>query len=135
MHSIEQQVALKSARLNTIPALSKEVKDQEKANAAAEILVHPNGKFVFSSNRGHDSITSYRISSAKGNLSVIEVEPIRGSWPRNINMDPSGKWLLSAGARSNTISVHAIDQTTGMLTFQQKSIINVPGPICILFAG
>lgn len=122
-----------TTRLNTTPALSEEVKAKEKSNSAAEILVHPNGQFIYTSNRGHDSITSYQIDPKTGSLSVIEVEPIRGSWPRNINLDPSGRWLLSAGARSNTISVHEIDQLTGELTFQQKSIINVPGPICILF--
>ena len=103
-------------------------------NSAAEILVHPNGRFIYSSNRGHDSITSYLADSKTGKLTVTEVEPIRGAWPRNINMDPSGRWILSAGAHSNTISVHEINQSTGELTFQQNSIINVPGSICILFA-
>jgi 6-phosphogluconolactonase len=62
------------------------------------------------------------------------VEPIRGAWPRNINLDPSGRWLLAAGAHSNTVSVHAIDQATGELAYQRQRIINVPGPICVLFA-
>jgi 6-phosphogluconolactonase len=123
-----------AVRQTTTPTLSEEVKAKEISNSAAEILVHPNGRFVYSSNRGHDSITSYEADSENGKLTVIEVEPIRGSWPRNINMDPSGRWLLSAGAHSNTISVHEINQLTGELTFQQNSIINVPGSICILFA-
>ena len=116
------------------PALSEEVKAKEVFNSAAEILVHPNGRFIYSSNRGNDSITSYITDPTTGLLTVTEIEPIRGAWPRNINIDPSGRWLLAAGAHSNTISVHAIDQSTGGLTFQQKSTINVPGPICILFA-
>jgi 6-phosphogluconolactonase len=120
-------------RLSTTPALSEEVIKKEVSNSAAEILVHPNGRFVYSSNRGNDSITSYIADPETGLLTVNEVEPIRGAWPRNINMDCSGRWLLAAGAHSNTISVFMIDQTTGELTHKPKSIINVPGPICILF--
>ena len=122
-----------ATRLSTTPALSEEVKDKEVFNSAAEILVHTNRRFVYSSNRGNDSITSYNANPATGLLTVTEVEPIRGAWPRNINLDSSGRCLLAAGARSNTISVFAIDQSSGELTFQPKSIINVPGPICILF--
>jgi len=63
---------------------------------------------------------------------VTEVEAIRGSWPRNINMDSAGKWLLAAGAHSNTITVFEIDQETGGLIFPTRRITNVPGVICIL---
>lgn len=122
-----------AARLTTTPALSEEVKAKEGFNSAAEILVHPGGKFVWSSNRGNDSITCYRADPATGQLIVTEVEPIRGAWPRNINIDPTSRWILAAGADSNTISVHQIDEETGELTFLTKGVINVPGPICILF--
>lgn len=84
-------------------------------------------------NRGNDSVTVYRANPATGELGVTEVESIRGSWPRNINMDPSGRWLLAAGAHSNTISIFEIDQATGELTFPTRSVYNVPGVICILF--
>ena len=94
--------------------------------------MHPNGKFVYSANRGNDSVTVYRADRKTGELSVTEVESIRGSWPRNINMDSTGKWLLAAGAQSNTISVFEIDQETGELTFPTGRVVNVPGVICIL---
>ena len=119
-------------RLTTMPALSEDVKAGETFNSASEILVHPSGKFVYSANRGNDSVTVYRANPATGELAVVEVESIRGSWPRNINMDSTGKWLLAAGARSNTISVFEIDQETGELTFPENRIINAPGVICIL---
>ena len=122
-----------TTRQSTTPALSEEAKAKEAFNSAAEILVHPNGRFVYSSNRGNDSVTVYLADTATGRLSVTEVEPIRGAWPRNINLDPSGRWLLAAGAHSNTISVHAIDQASGELTYQTRSVINVPGPICVVF--
>lgn len=119
-------------RLTTTPALSEEVKSKEAFNSASEILVHPNGTFVYSANRGNDSVTVYRANPKTGKLTVTEVEPIRGSWPRNISMDSTGKWLLAAGAQSNTLSVFEIDQETGELSFPTGRIINVPGVICIV---
>jgi 6-phosphogluconolactonase len=120
-------------RLTTTPALSESVKAGEAFNSSSEILVHPGGEFVYSANRGNDSVTLYRLDPANGSLHVREVEPVRGSWPRNINLDPGGKWLLAAGAHSNTVSVFAIDRESGELTFQTGGVINVPNPICILF--
>lgn len=121
-------------KLSTTPALSEEIKAGENFNSAAEILVHPSGKFVYSSNRGHDTVSVYGADVATGKLDVVQVQPIRGAFPRNINLSPDAKWLLAAGADSNTIAVHALDQETGKLTYQRGHIINVPSPICILFA-
>ncbi|MFT4641337.1 MAG: 6-phosphogluconolactonase [Verrucomicrobiales bacterium] len=119
--------------LSTTPALTDALMAQQTFNSASEILVHPNGNFVYSANRGNDSVTAYRANPETGELAVAEVEPMRGAWPRNINLDPSGKWLLAAGAQSNTVAVFAIDPDTGALVFQNNSIVNVPGPICVLF--
>ncbi|MCB1228723.1 MAG: lactonase family protein [Verrucomicrobiae bacterium] len=121
-----------ASKLFVTPALSDEAKAGEVFNSAAEILVRPDGKFLYSSNRGHDTVTVYKAEES-GDLSVIQVQPIRGAFPRNINLDPTAHWLLAAGADSNTIAVHAIDQETGRLTFQRGNVINVPSPICILF--
>ncbi len=123
-----------SARqLTTVPALSDETKAGEGFNSAAEILAHPGGRFVYSSNRGHDTVSVYRAEPATGVLSVVQVQPVRGAFPRNINLSPDGGWLLAAGADSNTVSVHRVDPATGRLTYQTKGVINVPSPICILF--
>ncbi len=116
------------------PALSEAVKAAESFNSAAEILVHPSGKFVYSSNRGHDSVSVFEANPATGVLAVIQVQPVRGAFPRNINLSPDARWLLAAGADSNTVAVHAVDPETGKLTYQRGNIINVPAPICILFA-
>jgi 6-phosphogluconolactonase len=121
-------------QLATVPALSEEVKRKETQNSAAEILVHPGGRFVYSSNRGHDSVTVYRAAPDTSALEVIQVQPVRGAIPRSINLAPGGKWLLAAGADSNTVSVHRVNPETGELTYQTKGIINVPAPICIVFA-
>jgi 6-phosphogluconolactonase len=119
--------------LQTIPTLSEKTKAEEVFNSASEVRLHPSGKFLYTANRGHDSITAFSIDPSNGKLSLIEVESIRGAWPRNFNLDPSGQWLLAAGAQSNTISVFAIDPESGELTFQRGNIINVPGAICVLF--
>lgn len=120
-------------RLSTTPTLSEEAKAAEGFNSAAEILVHPSGRFVYSSNRGHDSVTVYQVREGAAGLDVIQVQPVRGAFPRNINLDPTGRWLLAAGADSNTVSVHAVDPQTGKLTYQRGAVINIPAPICILF--
>lgn len=121
-----------TTQLSTTPALSEEVKAKEVFNSASEILVHPTGQFVYSANRGNDSVTVYSADPKNGKLEVIEVEPIRGAWPRNINLDTTGTWLLAAGADSNTVSLFRIDPETGELQFQRRSSINVPNAICIL---
>ena len=120
-------------RLTTTPAISEEVKAGESFNSSAEILVHPSGKFVYSSNRGHDTVSVYQANPQTGKLKVVQVQPVRGAFPRNINLTPDADWLLAAGADSNTIAAHRIDQITGKLSYPRGSVINVPSPICILF--
>lgn len=119
--------------LATVPTLSEEAKAKEDFNSAAEILVHPGGRFVYSSNRGHDTVTVFRADPATAALEVIQVQPVRGAFPRNINLSPCANWLLAAGADSNTISTHRVNPETGELTYPTKGVINVPSPICILF--
>jgi 6-phosphogluconolactonase len=118
--------------LQTIPTLPAEVKAKEVFNSASEIRVHPSGKFVYTANRGNDTITAFAVDPASGKLSLIEVEPIRGGWPRNFNLDPTGKWLLAAGRDSNTVAVFQINQDTGELTYT-RNMAMVPTPICVLF--
>jgi 6-phosphogluconolactonase len=118
--------------IQTIPTVSEEAKAKEISVSASEICVHPSGKFVYAANRGHDTITAFRIDETTGKLTLIELEPIRGGWPRNFNIDPTGKWLLAAGRDSNTIAVFAIDAETGELTYT-RTMVTVPTPICVTF--
>ena len=121
--------------LSTTPALSEETKAAESFNSAAEIVAHPSGAFVYSSNRGHDTVTVHATKEGGAALEVVQVQPIRGAFPRNINLDPTGKWLLAAGADSHTVAVHAVAPDSGRLTYQRGAIIQVPAPICIVFGG
>jgi len=118
--------------IQTVETLSEKTKAKEVFNSASEIRVHPSGKFVYSANRGHDSISVFRVDEATKKLTIVEVEPIRGSWPRNFNLDPTGKWLIAAGQKSNTATVFSIDQSSGELTFVRQSA-TVPSSICVLF--
>lgn len=115
----------------TIPTLSEETKAKETSNSASEIRVHPSGKFVYSANRGHDSISVFAVDDA-GTLSRIEVESIRGGWPRNFNIDPTGQWLIAAGRDSHTATVFKIAPESGELTFIRETQ-TVPTPICVVF--
>lgn len=118
-------------QVQTIASLPEEL--WEIPNKAAEIRVHPSGKFVYASNRGHDSITAFSVDKRTGHLAFIEREAIRGSWPRNFNLDPSGNWMIVAGRYSNTLSVFRVDPETGGLLFHGK-VANVPAPICVAWA-
>lgn len=120
-------------QLANVPSLSAEVKAKETHNSGAEILVHPSGRFVYFSNRGNDSVTVFRADPATSAVQVIQVQPVRGAFPRNIALSPDAGWLLAAGADSNTVAAHKVNPTTGELTYQTKGVINVPAPICILF--
>lgn len=115
----------------TVPTLSDEQQSGEAFNSGSEVRVHPSGKFVYSANRGHDTITVFAVDQENGKLTQIEQEPIRGSWPRNFNLDPSGRWLLAAGRDSNTLAVFAIDQATGELQYTLETA-SVPAPICVV---
>ena len=118
--------------VQTVETLSEATKAKEEFNSASEIRVHSSGKFVYSANRGNDTVSVFRVDPATKNLSFVEAEPIRGSWPRNFNLDPTGKWLIAAGQKSNTATVFSIDQSTGELTYVRKSV-TVPSSICVLF--
>lgn len=118
--------------VQTIPTLSEEVKAKETFNSASEICVHASGKFIYAANRGHDSISVFRVNDA-GQLTAVEVEAIHGGWPRNFNIDPTGRWLIAAGQDSNTATVFSIDAESGELTFIRETQ-PVPTPICVLFS-
>jgi len=119
--------------VGTTEALTSEEKALNTFNSGSEIRIHPTGKFVYSANRGHDSITVYQFDSASGALKRTGVMPVRGSWPRNFNLSPAGDFLLVAGKDSNNVSVFAVDQATGGLQYLQHSSTFVPAPICVLF--
>jgi 6-phosphogluconolactonase len=101
------------------------------SSTTAEIAIHPNGRFVYGSNRGHDSITVFGISG-DGQLALVEHTPTGGRTPRNFAIDPTGRWLIAGNQDSNTLAVFAIDPVTGRLT-ATGSLTEAPAPVSILF--
>lgn len=103
----------KSTINETVSTLPADFKGQ---NTTAEIQVHPNGKFVYGSNRGHNSIVGFQINETSGKLSLIGFEPTKGLAPRNFIITPDGSLLLVANQNSNNVVAFKIDQKTGKLT-------------------
>ncbi|GAB5558977.1 MAG: lactonase family protein [Synoicihabitans sp.] len=119
--------------LHTTPALSDRARAKYPETTGSEILVHPHGRFLYSANRGHDSVTVFEADPATGALTRVQTESIRGSWPRHTRIDPTGKWLFVSGEASNTVSIFAINPENGTLTFRRGDVINLPSVYCILF--
>lgn len=115
--------------LQTISTLPKEFTGE---NTDAEIAVHPSGKFLYASNRGHDSIAVFAIDPRRGTLTLVENAPDPGKTPRNFEIDPSGKMLFVANQNSNNVVVFRIDQKTGHLTPTGK-VLQVGQPVCVKF--
>lgn len=98
-------------------------------NTAAELQVHPSGKFLFASNRGHHSIAVFPIQTG-GSLGAPKHYGVEGRTPRNFSLDPSGRWLIVANQSTNNVVVFAVDQLTGVLTPNGQSV-TVPAPLCV----
>lgn len=103
-------------------------------NSTAEIEVHPSGKFVYVSNRGHDSIAAYSIDQKTGKVAFIEHESTQGRTPRNFAIDPKGEFLLAENQGSDSIVVFRIDPKTGHLTPTGEKA-EVGSPVCIKFVA
>src|SRR6266481_6781416 len=104
----------------------------EGRNDAAEIAIHQSGKWLFASNRGHDSIAVFSIDPANGKLTAVGRFPTGGREPRHFAIDPSGKYLLAENQFSNNIVVFKIDAATGEL-MPTGHAIEVPSPVNIAF--
>lgn len=123
-----------TAELREIQSLSTLPADviERKGYSCAEIVAHPSGRFLYASNRGHDTIAMYAIDEASGKLTFLGAEPVQVAVPRNFAIDPAGRFLLAAGQQSNTVSVFRIDEATGRLGFTGTKI-EVPAPVSIVF--
>ena len=97
----------------------------------ADIHFSKDGGYVYGSNRGENSIAVFKRNKSDGSLELIQNEDVRGDWPRNFVIDPTGSFLLVANQRSNDISVFKIDSETGKLSFKNK--LDFPSPVCLLF--
>jgi 6-phosphogluconolactonase len=119
----------KLAEIQTISTLPADFHGQ---NASAEIEVDAKGRFLYASNRGHNSITVFAIEPTDGRLSVVEHVPTQGHTPRNFKIDPTGHYLFAANQDTNTIVIFRIDSQTGRLT-PTGQVLEVQSPVCVQF--
>ena len=99
--------------------------------STAEIQVHPSGRFVYCSNRGHNSVAVFSVSG-EGRLTYVENESTLGKTPRNFGIDPTGKYLIAANQDSDTLAVFQINQSTGALDPVGQPVA-APKPVCVKF--
>jgi 6-phosphogluconolactonase len=104
-----------AGRLSPINTISTRPPDATSANTGAEVWVHPNGRFVYGSNRGDDTIAVFAVDST-GAVALIGQTQTQGQTPRMFGIDPLGRFLYAANQASNTVVPFAIDATTGALT-------------------
>ncbi|HKD35217.1 MAG TPA: lactonase family protein, partial [Pirellulales bacterium] len=119
--------ALKS--MSTVSTLPKDVTRGDWSTA--EITVHPSGRFLYGTNRGHDSLVIFAIDGQSGALTYVAHQPSGGKTPRSFGIDPSGNYLLSANQDSDNIVVMRINQQTGKLTPTGQSV-EVGMPVCVV---
>lgn len=103
----------------------------EGGRSAAEVVVHPGGRFLYASNRGHDSIAIYSIDPDDGTLTSLGFEPSGGRSPRNIALDPSGRYLFAANQATNNLVVFRVGED-GLLS-RTKMEVTIPRPVCVRF--
>jgi 6-phosphogluconolactonase len=123
--------AAETGALTAVQTLSTLPEGYTATNLCAEVAVHPSGKFVYASNRGHDSLAIYTTDEATGRLTLVGHESTRGKTPRHFVIDQSGAFLLAANLESDTIVVFQIDTQSGSLSYHQQ--VDTPRPVCLKF--
>jgi 6-phosphogluconolactonase len=102
------------------------------SNSGAEVDVHPSGKYLYASNRGHDSVALFNIDPDKGTLTYVDAQPAGGRTPRHFGIDPSGKYMAIAAQASDTVLAGRIDPGTGRLK-PSGELASAPTPVCVKF--
>ncbi|KAA5834925.1 lactonase family protein [Saccharopolyspora hirsuta] len=103
-------------------------------NFPAEILISPDGRFVYVSNRGHDSIARFAVEPGGERLRFLDAVPCGGSWPRHIALTPDARWMLASNQYSNTVTTFQVDPNTGALSPAGEPF-PTPSPVCLLLGG
>ena len=119
--------------LQTISTLP-EGESVQRGYSTAEVQVHPSGKFLYGSNRGHDSVVVYALDESTGKLSYLENKSTEGKTPRNFGIDPTGSFLLAANQDSDSVAVFRIDAKSGRLTSTGQTV-EVGAPVCVKFVA
>ena len=118
--------------LTAFESVSTLPRDFSGKSYCADVHVSPSGRFLYGSNRGHNSIVVFAIDPRSGRLTLVEHVSTGGNWPRNFTVDPSGRFLLVANQRSDNVVTFRIDAQTGRLT-PTGQITEIPVPVCLQF--
>lgn len=121
-----------NGRLSEIETVSTLPSDFSGVSYCADVHVSPSGKFLYGSNRGHNSIVVFEIAPRTGTLKPVQHVSTEGNWPRNFTIDPTGKFLLVANQRTDNVVTFSIDPRTGQLT-PTGHIEEIPIPVCLKF--
>jgi len=116
--------------LREVQTVSTLPKGFEGTSHCADVHVSPSGKYLYGSNRGHDSIATFAIDENTGKLILVGHEPTRGKTPRNFTIDPTESFLLAANQNTDTIATFRIDRGTGRL-LPTGGVAEVPTPVCL----
>ncbi len=98
----------------------------------ADIHISNDGKYLYGSNRGHNSIAVFEVDGNDQSLKMVETVSVEGNWPRNFGISPDGNWLLAANQRSGNITAFKINRQDGSIQFSGQEI-QLPSPVCIEF--
>lgn len=120
-----------NGKYRTGPSCSTLPPDFQETNLCADIHISSDGKYLYASNRGHNSIAVFKVNPEDGSLKMITHHKTRGDWPRNFSLSPDEKYVLVANQRSNNIVAFQRDSATGVLDY--KGQIEAPSPVCIVF--
>jgi 6-phosphogluconolactonase len=123
----------KRGALNELQTVSTLPETFAGNNSGAEVQVHPSGKFVYGSNRGHDSIAVFGFDARNGKLTYVEHQATQGKNPRHFAIDPTGQWLLAENQDSDSIVIFRVDAKTGRLSATGQTV-SVGTPVCAIFA-
>lgn len=107
---------------------------QRPEYSTAEVVAHPGGRFVYGSNRGHNTIVAYTVDGVTGRLALAGHTPTGGRTPRHFTLDPTGGWMLVENQDSNSVVVFKVDAATGALA-PTGQVREVPSPVCAVFVG
>jgi 6-phosphogluconolactonase len=118
--------------LSEIETVSTLPSDFSGVSYCADVHVSPSGRFVYGSNRGHNSIVVFQINPRTGKLTPIQHVSTEGNWPRNFTIDPTGKFLLVANQRTDNVVTLSIDSRTGQL-MPTGHVEEIPVPVCVKF--
>jgi len=123
----------KNGNLEIIQNISTLPEDFKGKNSGADIHLHPSGKFIYASNRGHNSIAAFKVDEKEGKLNAIAHYTTKGETPRNFAISPDGKFLYAANQDTSTISSFKVNQDTGELE-EHLLPVEVMSPVCVEFA-